>query len=113
MGSKQCDDLLQQAEAQLPNIFPRIVPKGYNDKGLVEFCKTEKQVNSLQSATQRIISSNSSCTICKSPSNSLELNSNWKISFSTSIYQLHKLHLTCSMCTKALNFSSQITHPVL
>ena len=113
MGSRQCNDLLELAEKQLPILFPRIIPKGYNDKGLIEFCKSEKQLTELGATTQRIISSSSSCTICKSKSDLLELNSIWKINFTTSAYQLAKLHITCPMCTKALNFSSQITHPVL
>ena len=56
--------MLEEILAFAPVLTPRVCPKGFEDDGMLQLCRTEEQQEDLTSSLREFQTQTESCTIC-------------------------------------------------
>jgi hypothetical protein len=107
-------DILNFINTSTPNLKPRVIPRGYNDKDLLGFCTSDSDKKCLQEHTKQHMPNACSIVGCGKKTKELLLTTNWGLNMNKKTYTLTGAEFLCHdchTCTSVEDVLSLLTMP--
>jgi hypothetical protein len=109
---EQCREVLTFMQTSAPNLRPRIIPRGYNDKDLAAFCTSEDDRRCLYQTIKDNRPNKCMIQGCGVESDKLIFTTFWNLDINKKTYTLSDVQYLCKNCYACLSiehFLSKMT----